>query len=152
MLTIRLDIDRCRGRKRSLGYESRSRRLATSSIPRLFGFPNVVTRRKSITPHHLARLNNQDLYTDEETSLSTAYPAEIRDTVNEKLNIKRRIRYRRNRAKGVTEPEGDLESASTRSGEVARVDKEEEDEEEQPQMSILATVVRDVPVLRIEGS
>jgi len=66
--------------------------------------------------------------------------------VNEKLNIKRRIRYRRNRNKGINQ-EGDLESATStndsgevgRSNEVARA--EEEDEEEVPQMSITATVV-----------
>lgn len=108
-----------------------------------------------------AKTDKQDLYTDEETSLSTAYPAEIRDTVNEKLNIKRRIRYRRNRAKGVGAQEGDLESASTndsasvsgtRSGEggVARMN-EEEDEEEQPQMSILATVVCHIPLPKWRG-
>jgi hypothetical protein len=97
----------------------------------------------------------QDLYTDEETSLSTAYPAEIKNTVNEKLNIRRRIRYRRNRVKGTGNLDGggDLESAtSTNSGDIDSPNNEsgmartntqaEEEEEELPQMSILATVVR----------
>lgn len=89
--------------------------------------------------------SHADLYTDEETSLSTAYPAEIRDQVNEKLNIKRRIRYRRNRKQGITE---DLESNSTHSdgspsgeGSGSRVVAKEEEEEELPQMSITATII-----------
>ena len=93
----------------------------------------------------LLESDGQDLYTDEETSLSTAYPAEIRDQVNEKLNIKRRIRYRRNRKQGITE---DLESNSTHSdgspsgeGSGSRVVAKEEEEEELPQMSITATIV-----------
>jgi hypothetical protein len=66
---IRFDVDKCRGRKRSPGYESRSRRLVTSSIPRLSGFPNVVTRRKSTIAHHLARLTTRT-YTPTKKHLS----------------------------------------------------------------------------------
>jgi hypothetical protein len=86
--------------------------------------------------------------------MSTSYPAELRDSVNDKLNIKRKIRYRRNRTKASKEAE-DLESATSgntsvespgedREGEgavVTRQGKDEEDEEELPQMSILATIV-----------
>ena len=105
----------------------------------------MVPRRKLPPSLPFLRSDEKDLYTDEETSLSTAYPPELKDQVNEKLNIKRRIRYRRNRKQGITE---DLESNSTHSdgspsgeGSGSRVVPKEEEEEEVPQMSITATVV-----------
>lgn len=69
--------------------------------------------------------------------------------MNEKLNIKRRIRYRRNRKQGITE---DLESNSNESlgspsgeGDGSREVVKEEEEEEVPQMSITATIVSLLP-------
>lgn len=101
-----------------------------------------------------ANAKPQNLYTDEEVSNSTAYPAEIRDTVHEKLNIRRKIRYRRNRTKGTgDEEQGGLETSSAGTSEEPvdegrapvvsprAAEEEEEEEEEQPQMSILATIV-----------
>jgi len=77
----------------------------------------------------------------------------LKNSVHEKLNIKRKIRYRRNRTKASNEAE-DLESATSgntsvespgeegrEGGIVSRSIQEEDDEEEQPQMSITATVV-----------
>jgi len=145
ILTSRSHFDRCRGRKRLVGNVPRSRRTLVGIVHRIPDFPNVVACRKLSPINLISYPDEQDLYTDEETSLSTAYPPELRDQVNEKLNIKRRIRYRRNRKQGITE---DLESNSTHSdgspsgeGSGSRVVPKEEEEEEVPQMSITATVV-----------
>lgn len=73
--------------------------------------------------------------------------------MHEKLNIRRKIRHRRNRAKGAADEEQGVETSSAGTVEepleegqapVARIEAEEE-EEEQPQMNILATVVSLIP-------
>lgn len=152
-LTFRSNTHRCRRGTRSSGDESRSRRLAPRPLPRLPHLSNVVSCRQSSHAAVRKQADIQDLYTDEETSLSTAYPAELKNSVHEKLNIKRKIRYRRNRTKASNEAE-DLESATSgttsvespgeegrEGGIVSRSAQEEEDEEELPQMSIMATIV-----------
>lgn len=102
-------------------------------------------------------LLEQNLYTDDDVSSSTKYPAEVRDAVHEKLNLRRRMRYRRNRNKGAIDEEeqaGETSSSGTGTGTAEaetgtvpgpRRVEEDEDEEEEPQMSILATVVRRFP-------